>query len=137
MHITINVHCETAAEAQAVVAWLGRMPSAELPVRVPLTRSNRGDIPPLPGPPREPGDDDDPVRPAPPPPKPKAPTGRHATPVYDGVPRTGRALNKWGCDHKALPAVNAAGKALSYPRLVSDWDEDQVARVFGQLGGAT
>ncbi len=127
----LTLQFDTAAELAAVVAYLGRMPSAELPVRV---RD------------REPGDDepDEPVRPAkpdppppPPPPKPKAPTGRNATPVYDGVPRSGKALYKWGCDHKCLPAVNGAGKALSYPRLVSDWDESQVARVFGQLGGAT
>jgi len=56
-----------------------------------------------------------------------------ATPVYDGVPRTGRSLYKWACSKKVLPQVNAWGKEHGCPRLVSDWSEAMVAGVYTEL----
>jgi hypothetical protein len=55
------------------------------------------------------------------------------TPVYDGVPRTGKSLYRWACDGKRLPAVNAIGKTHSFPRLVSDWDPEMVATAYAEL----
>ncbi len=120
MHITINVHCETAAEAQAVVTWLGRMPSAELPVRVP---------------PREPGDDE-PVRPTSPPPAPPPPKPKAAAKAMTGGQLLGW-IGEQPDARAALRKVQDAGKKLGYGWQVRMWKPDQVARVFGQLGGAT
>jgi hypothetical protein len=57
------------------------------------------------------------------------PTGRD----WDGVPRTGRSLYRWACDHKALPDVNRVGKAHGYPRKVTDWEPSQVAAAYAIL----
>ena len=52
---------------------------------------------------------------------------------WDGVPRTGRSLYRWACDHKAQPDVNRVGKAHGYPRKVTDWEPGQVAAAYAIL----
>jgi hypothetical protein len=49
---------------------------------------------------------------------------------WDGVPRGGKCLYKLATTRKALPAVNRIGKQFNYPRLVSDWSDDQVAAAY-------
>ena len=122
MHITVNVHCETAAEAEAVCACLGRMPSAELPL---IPR------------PMEPGDDDEPVLTPVSPPK-----GRDAPPPSrPSRPMTGGELLAWIGDQAdaraALRRVQDAGKRLGYGWQIRMWKPEAVAQVFGQLGGAS
>jgi hypothetical protein len=97
--------------------------------------------------PRQPGDDgedltgllagmDDP-EPAPQPAAAKpSPTPATATPPareWDGVPKTGRGLDKWACDRKALPAVNRVGASFGYPKRVTDWEPSQVAADYAIL----
>ncbi len=128
MRITINVHCETAAEAEAVVAHLGRMPSAELPVQA------RG------SPPRESEDDE-----APPPPKPPRPAPKPAN--NTGGPMTGSQLLDWVNGHPdkqaALKRVQSTGKRLGYGWQVKTWKPQEVADVVremaahGRMGGKT
>jgi hypothetical protein len=43
------------------------------------------------------------------------------------VPTTGQGVDRWCCDRKALPRVNAIGKSFNYPRRVVDWEPSQVA----------
>jgi hypothetical protein len=101
--------------------------------------------------PRQPGDDgedltellsgmDDPEpQPAPQPsaapPRPPAPTTATPPdkPSFDGTPRTGKSLYRFGCDHKLLPRINAIGKSFNYPKLVSDWEPSQVAAAYAIL----
>jgi hypothetical protein len=68
-------------------------------------------------------------------PHPPAPASAEAAPAgdWDGVPRTGRSLYRWGCDHKCLPDVNRIGKVHGYPRRVTDWEPSQVAAAYAVL----
>jgi hypothetical protein len=52
---------------------------------------------------------------------------------WDGVPRTGRSLYRWGCDHKCLPAVNRIGKAHGYAKRITDWADHEVAAAYAIL----
>jgi hypothetical protein len=100
--------------------------------------------------PRAPGDDADDLttlldglldtpepQPAPQPAVPRpSPAPSPATPPareWDGVPRTGKGLYKWACNAKCLPKVSAIGKSFNYPKLVSDWTDDQVAAAYAVL----
>jgi hypothetical protein len=56
-----------------------------------------------------------------------------AAPAFDGTPRTGKGLYRFACNAKCLPRVNAIGKSFNYPRLVSDWTDDQVAAAYAIL----
>jgi hypothetical protein len=89
--------------------------------------------------PRQPGDDGDDLTellagmddPEPAPASSPAPTApAPAAKEWDGVPRSGKGLYKWATTRKALPAVNRIGKQFNYPRLVSDWSDDQVAAAY-------
>jgi hypothetical protein len=42
-------------------------------------------------------------------------------------------LYKFACNGKCLPEINAVGKARGFPRLVSDWTEEQVAAALAEL----
>jgi hypothetical protein len=89
---------------------------------------------------RQPGEDDlaeltagmDGPEPAPAPAaaaKPKPSRGR----PFEGTPATGQQLYRWACDRKCLPEINALGKLRGFPKLVTHWEPDQVATVFGEL----
>ena len=69
-----------------------------------------------------------PARPAPQP-SPAMPPARE----WDGVPRTGKGLYRFACNAKCLPRVNAIGKSFNYPKLVSDWEPEQVAAAYAVL----
>jgi hypothetical protein len=62
-----------------------------------------------------------------------APATPSAAQEWDGVPKTGRGLYRWATTHKALPAVNRIGKQFNYPKLVSDWTDDQVTAAYAIL----
>jgi hypothetical protein len=42
-------------------------------------------------------------------------------------------MYRWACHNKILPKVNAIGKSLNYPRMVSDWSPEEVATAFHLL----
>jgi hypothetical protein len=65
--------------------------------------------------------------------KPSAPATPPAAKRLDGIPTTGKSLYRWACDRKSLPKVNAIGKGHSYPKLVSDWSDEQVATAYREL----
>jgi hypothetical protein len=68
-------------------------------------------------------------RPSPAPSPATPPAGRD----WDGVPRTGRSLYRWGCDHKCLPVVNRIGKAHGYAKRITDWADHEVAVAYAIL----
>ena len=134
MNITIHIHDSWAAIPVALSRLLAGLAALERP--------------------RQPGDDGDdlaellagmddpepapvpsPAPPAPaPPPRPSpAPATPPAAQEWDGVPRTGRSLYRWGCDRKALPRVNAIGKSFGYPKRITDWEPSQVAAAYAIL----
>jgi hypothetical protein len=61
------------------------------------------------------------------------PATRQDAKPFDGIPTTGKSLYRWATTHKALPRVNAIGKSFNYPRLVSDWEPEQVAAAYAIL----
>jgi hypothetical protein len=89
--------------------------------------------------PREPGDDGDGLAELldgindPEPSPAAAPPPARVAREWDGVPRTGRSLYRWACDHKALPDVNRVGKSFGYPKKVTDWEPGQVAAAYAVL----
>jgi hypothetical protein len=133
MTITIHIHDSWAAHPGPLSRLLAQIAALEAPApwTPPATR--------------EPGQDDaedlgqlldgmdspEPVAaPAPKPqPRPAAPVAK----AFDGPPRTGRSLYRWATFTKSLPSVNRLGKQYGYPKLVSDWSDDQVATVYGEL----
>jgi hypothetical protein len=132
--ITLNIHDSWAAVPVALSRLLVALKALERP--------------------RQPGDDgddltmlldgimDDTLEPAPAAPAPApaptrpspAPQLSPATPPavrsFDGIPTTGRSLYRWATTHKTLPAVNRIGKQFGYPKLVSDWSNDQAVAVY-------
>ena len=128
MTITLNIHDSWAAIPVALSRILAGLAALERP--------------------RQPGDDGDdlaelldgidapepapgapaPARPAPQP-SPAMPPARE----WDGVPRTGKGLYRFACNAKCLPRVNAIGKSFNYPKLVSDWEPEQVAAAYAVL----
>ena len=62
-----------------------------------------------------------------------APATPSAAQEWDGVPRTGKGLYRFACNAKCLPRVNAIGKSFNYPKLVSDWEPEQVAAAYAIL----
>jgi hypothetical protein len=94
---------------------------------------------------REPGQDEDdglaelldgldaPEPASAPTPKPQPPAARPAPQAFDGPPTTGRQLYRWATFTKALPAVNRLGKQYGHARLVSDWSDTEVSRVYQEL----
>jgi hypothetical protein len=128
MTITIHIHDSWASEPVALARVLLAAAALEKP--------------------RQPGDDGEdlaelldgidtpepqPGAPAPakpsPAPSPTTPPARE----WDGVPRSGKGLYRWATTHKALPAVNRIGKQFNYPKLVSDWEPEQVAAAYAIL----
>jgi hypothetical protein len=65
-----------------------------------------------------------------PPAAPAAPARPPAAKPFDGIPTTGKSLYRWATTNKSLPRVNAIGKSFGYPRMVSDWSNDQAVAVY-------
>ena len=130
MTITIHIHDSWASVPHALSRLLVALAALEKP--------------------RQPGDDGDDLtellegidapepqpaaaRPSPAPARPPAPATPPAAREWDGVPRTGKGLYMWATTRKALPAVNRIGRQFNYPKLVSDWSDDQVAAAYAIL----
>jgi len=71
---------------------------------------------------------------------PEEPAPKPATPPkppWCGPPTTGQGMYKWACNAKILPRVNAIGKARGWHKLVTHWDESQVALAYAELIAST